>query len=292
MLLRRTLPSAALLCSLALAAPADEATLRLGPSFGSEPGLMTVSIGADSVSIHIPPMSPPEIKAQFVAQALTASAYAAEFFYSGSEPFWGVILHNIPADAAITLETGNTASPADGLLISPPGRTAATIANIGRFEPFDTQGQPAIFTAGIVTDVGELSAQVSAAELSFQTDGPIICQALFQRLAPRAPQYGAQINYAGDRLEVYFDPAYTVTQGGIIFGTTSPSAGTSGTLPPAVTGRCPIDYNGDGLVDFADYLEFLNLYDAQDPRADLNGDGLVDFADYLEFLNLYAGPCP
>jgi hypothetical protein len=44
-------------------------------------------------------------------------------------------------------------------------------------------------------------------------DDPLICQALFQRLAPRAPQYGAQINYAGDRLDVYFDPSYTVTQG-------------------------------------------------------------------------------
>jgi hypothetical protein len=94
--------------------------------------------------------------------------------------------------------------------------------------------QPAIFTAGIVTDVGELSVRLSAQELNFQTDGPIICQALFQRLAPRAPQYGAQINYAHDRLEVYFDPAYTVTQGGVIFGTTSPSPGSSGQilLPP------------------------------------------------------------
>jgi len=53
----------------------------------------------------------------------------------------------------------------------------------------------------------------------------------------------------------------------------------------------PGDLNGDGLLDFADYLEFLNLYDAQDLRADFNGDGLVDFADYLEFLNLYEAGC-
>lgn len=95
----------------------------------------------------------------------------------------------------------------------------------GFFDPFTPDRQPAIFTAGIVTDVGELSASISAQELNFQTDGPIICQALFQRLAPRAPQYGAEINYAGDRLEIYFDPAYTVTQGGLIWGTTSPSEG-------------------------------------------------------------------
>lgn len=54
---------------------------------------------------------------------------------------------------------------------------------------------------------------------------------------------------------------------------------------------CPADLNGDGIVDFADYLEFLNLYDGQDLRVDFNQDGLVDFGDYLEFLNLYDEGC-
>lgn len=54
---------------------------------------------------------------------------------------------------------------------------------------------------------------------------------------------------------------------------------------------CPADLTGDGLVDFTDYLEFLNLYDAGDPRADLNGDGFVDFSDYLAFLNFYDVGC-
>ncbi|MCC6678720.1 MAG: hypothetical protein IT436_16430 [Phycisphaerales bacterium] len=49
----------------------------------------------------------------------------------------------------------------------------------------------------------------------------------------------------------------------------------------------PADLNGDGIVDFADYLEFLTLYDALDPRVDFTGDGIVDFADYLQFLNYY-----
>ncbi|MCC6677035.1 MAG: hypothetical protein IT436_07820 [Phycisphaerales bacterium] len=54
---------------------------------------------------------------------------------------------------------------------------------------------------------------------------------------------------------------------------------------------CLVDLNGDGIVDFGDYLEFLNLYDAQDPRVDFNMDGIVDFGDYLEFLNLYDAGC-
>jgi len=54
---------------------------------------------------------------------------------------------------------------------------------------------------------------------------------------------------------------------------------------------CPADLNSDGLVDFSDYLDFLNLYDAGDLAVDFNADGLVDFADYLEFLNLYDAGC-
>src|SRR5262249_36217285 len=54
---------------------------------------------------------------------------------------------------------------------------------------------------------------------------------------------------------------------------------------------CRVDLNHDGVVDFADYLEFLNFYDALDPAVDFNGDGVIDFADYLEFLNLYDAGC-
>ena len=89
---------------------------------------------------------------------------------------------------------------------------------------------------------------VSAAELNFQTDGPIICQALFQRLA-QGRRNTAQINYAGDRLEVYFDPAYTVTQGGIIFGTSSASPGMTGTIV------IPPQNNGEDMIESAQQPE-------------------------------------
>src|SRR6185295_15278885 len=116
-------------------------------------------------------------------------------------------------------------------------------------------------------------------ELNFQTDGPIICQALFQRLAPRAPQYGAQINYAGDRLEVYFDPAYTVAHGGIIFGTTSLTPGVYGSLGFRLPCVADVDDGTgrgipDGGVGIEDLLFYLSLYNAGDPRADVdNGSG-------------------
>jgi len=59
----------------------------------------------------------------------------------------------------------------------------------------------------------------------------------------------------------------------------------------AVESDCPADLNGDGLVDFADYLVFLNLYEAGDLSVDYTGDGTIDFSDYLEFLNHYDAGC-
>jgi hypothetical protein len=55
--------------------------------------------------------------------------------------------------------------------------------------------------------------------------------------------------------------------------------------------ECPADWNGDGSVDFNDFLAYLNDYNAQNPRADLNGDGSVDFNDLLAFLNLFNTGC-
>lgn len=58
-----------------------------------------------------------------------------------------------------------------------------------------------------------------------------------------------------------------------------------------VFGPCALDFECDGFVDFADYLAFLNLYDALDPAADLTGDGVVDLADFLLFLDRYGAAC-
>ena len=187
-----------------------------------------------------------------------------------------------------------TGEKKDQLLVAEPAQGHAAFP--GFFDPFDRAGQPAIFTAGVVTDVGELSVQISSQELNFQTEGPVICQALFQRLAPRAPQYGAQINYAGDRLEVYFDPAYSITMGGIVFGTTSLSPGAEGMVvirpPIPIT---PGDMNCDGLVNGLDVDGFIlailsrNAYEAKYPgcnylNGDMNSNGEVTVEDTDAFV--------
>lgn len=50
------------------------------------------------------------------------------------------------------------------------------------------------------------------------------------------------------------------------------------------------DVTLDSVVDFADYLMYLNWYGDSDPQADFDGDGVVDFTDYLAFMNAYASP--
>jgi hypothetical protein len=62
-------------------------------------------------------------------------------------------------------------------------------------------------------------------------------------------------------------------------------------LTGPVEPECVPDLNGDGVVDFNDFLEFLNLYNAGDPRVDFNGDGTIDFNDLLEYLNLFNAGC-
>lgn len=211
-------------------------------------------------------------------------------------------LHNLPAGATVSFSGGTTGEERDAIVTAEDTRPiTGTTFMLGHFAPMDTRGQPAIFTAGIVTDVGELTVNVSAQELNFQTDGPIICQALFQRLAPRAPQYGTQINYAGDRLEVYFDPAYTVTQGGIIFGTTSQSQGSSGELKMEQNQQGLLgDMNCDGIVSVADIgpfvlaltnpLAYAAAFPNCDPlNGDVNGDGELSVGDIGGFVALLTG---
>jgi len=55
---------------------------------------------------------------------------------------------------------------------------------------------------------------------------------------------------------------------------------------------CIVDYTDDGLLDFFDVSEFLDLFGAQDPLADLDNNGLYDFFDVSAFLDLFGAGCP
>jgi hypothetical protein len=65
----------------------------------------------------------------------------------------------------------------------------------------------------------------------------------------------------------------------------------SGGFWPGAIPTCRPDINGDSQVNVADFLAFLSLYSAGNPRADFNSDGQVNVQDFLAFLAAYSAGC-
>lgn len=54
---------------------------------------------------------------------------------------------------------------------------------------------------------------------------------------------------------------------------------------------CAADINGDGSLDFFDYLDFVAAFSSDDAIADLNGDTEIDFFDYLDYVAAFSEGC-
>jgi uncharacterized membrane protein len=96
------------------------------------------------------------------------------------------------------------------------------------------------------------------------------------------------VNMAGWRLRI----AYAVSADGrtVVGNAFSPTSSTQAFV--AYLGApCRPDVNGDGTVNVADFLAFLQLYSAADNRADFDNNGSVNVADFLAFLALFAAGC-
>ncbi|MBT3602053.1 MAG: hypothetical protein HN521_03210, partial [Candidatus Latescibacteria bacterium] len=48
------------------------------------------------------------------------------------------------------------------------------------------------------------------------------------------------------------------------------------------------DFDGNGKVDFADFLSFASAFGSTDTHRDLNGNGRVDFPDFLVFATQFS----
>ena len=85
---------------------------------------------------------------------------------------------------------------------------------------------------------------------------------------------------------------YWVEAGFLISGTTYRYAQVGAAEPGSRAGTpCRADFNGDGSVDFFDYLDFVDAFSANNPVADFNGDGTIDFFDYLDFVDAFSAGC-
>ena len=47
------------------------------------------------------------------------------------------------------------------------------------------------------------------------------------------------------------------------------------------------DFDGSGVVDIADFLQFVDAYGTANAKYDLDGDGVVGISDFLTFVDLY-----
>ncbi len=54
---------------------------------------------------------------------------------------------------------------------------------------------------------------------------------------------------------------------------------------------CLADFNRDGVLDFFDYLDFVDAFASGDIYSDFNEDGIVDFFDYLDFVDGFSTGC-
>ena len=76
--------------------------------------------------------------------------------------------------------------------------------------------------------------------------------------------------------------------------------GTITDVSASVVSSCPADLappgNPDGVLNFFDISEYINLYTAGDPAADLapagNPDGVLNFFDISEYIAQYSAGCP
>ena len=54
---------------------------------------------------------------------------------------------------------------------------------------------------------------------------------------------------------------------------------------------CVSDFNRDGVIDFFDYLDFVDAFSTNAANADINLDGSIDFFDYLDFVDHFSTGC-
>ncbi|MDP6779864.1 MAG: FG-GAP-like repeat-containing protein [Candidatus Latescibacteria bacterium] len=57
--------------------------------------------------------------------------------------------------------------------------------------------------------------------------------------------------------------------------------------PPSGGGEDPADFNGDGLINFSDFVLFASAFGGADPAYDLDGDGVVAFGDFVRFASAF-----
>jgi hypothetical protein len=216
---------AVLMAGCLLVPPAAVSAAEVTFTFTKPTGNATVDMkfvpGPDASAAITAAMSDIE-KRNEIQRQLEAKGYTCTRIGDG-----GLKISGLTEGTEVSFIPGGTGERKDKQTARNPRTGAISFGNVF-YNPVGATGQPALFTGGIVTSLGGFSTELSAMELS-GTSGPIIAQALFQRLAPQAPAFGAHLSLLGDMIEARFDPN-VAENAGMVYGTTSLSSGLSASI--------------------------------------------------------------
>ena len=79
---------------------------------------------------------------------------------------------------------------------------------------------------------------------------------------------------------------YDVQVRAVVGAANGPWSATSTGTPLART-QVNADFNGDGIVNFADFFDFVDAFGTSDAKYDLDNNGIVNFADFFEFVDAF-----
>lgn len=221
-----------LLAALLMWQPARAGNVELSftDSTNKETTTVTLTVKVGKVNrkaeVTILPGSSAEVKRdKILAKIFSLKEWEGGAISDGTS---GLTLYSLSTGAVVTFEPGKTGEEADTLIASNSPGASFGFQNTA-YAPVDATGNDAVFVGGFVTDVGDLSFALPASSLA-SLDGNAIIEALFENLNPYAPTYGVDIFNGGDYLGFTFDSRLTTRGGGVIFGTTSLSDGTFGSV--------------------------------------------------------------
>ena len=213
----------------------------------SNNGNITITINGKPYPVSVTVGMKAADKADAIADALDNAGFTVSH-----DP--GSTTVKLPAMAAtntVSFAVGTTGEQQDSISISGNVLLASLDFNNPNFNPQNFQGGTAVFTGGFTTDAGSLAVSVSADSLS-STSGTAVAQALYSLLEPEASTFGVNLSLHGDVLGAAFNPADTVNGAGVIFGTSSTSAGVIGSISsvpePATLGLLCSGLLGMGVI--------------------------------------------
>lgn len=288
--------AATLLILAAVAAAAESATMTFTKPMNTPQTVkIKIKVGSttEEVSANLPANCSAETKAELLKDALVAKGYTVDYTANTNH----FTIQHLTNGTVVTFDPAKTGEKKDDVVGDNVAEAKVKMDNaIGYYDPYDPDGEPATFGAGVITELGECWVELSAEDLEFDTTPEHICWSLFEQLQPLAWEYGAEIACTDDSMEFYFDPAVAGEHAGVSFGTTSPSEGFRGEVQLGDE-SCPGDIDGDGDVDLGDLAGMLAAYGTAegdagyDPAADLDGDGSIGLSDLAALLSVYGTIC-